>query len=269
MPRSSFVIATLVVVALAPIARGDDASAILRASFASEDLARATDVVSYEGPSYEGCCPVAIDDANGANKEMLACCALGGCCPSAETTDAYGVHLACCSTKRGSVEENRAKSRVWYSGPSYDGCCPNGDGNNAACCASERGCCPTSGERRACCPELMREVGFAIDRAVDIEDMRASANEVDDDGQRYDSKGIANGRYERGFGEAFASEKTSEVDDMNESDADTVYLQLAAVLCVVVWAAALISNTMYAKLDGRDGGEGEGETLLVGGRRNR
>ena len=264
-----------------PIATPDDAATTpLRATFVAEDAARAYDIITYEGPSYDGCCPLATNGENGENGgDALGCCASGGCCPSAETTDAYGVYLACCTAQSGTMEENRARSRVWYAGPSYDGCCPNGDGLNMGCCASARGCCPSDGgERHACCPAM----GAVNDGEVEIMDMRGDGeSEYDDDDdddaveeRNYDAQGIARrDAYEDATGAAGRFARDGLQDERASVDDDgmsTVYLQLAAVVCVVVWAAALVSNTMYAKFDGRAADdEREVEALLIRDQRRR
>jgi len=177
------------VVSAAPIAAQiiNPATTPLRANFLAEGAARTYDVITYEGPSYDGCCPLPENGGGGggdAGGEILGCCATGGCCPSSETTDAYGVYLACCTAQRGTMDENRARSRVSYTGPSYDGCCPNGDGLNMGCCASAAGCCPRDGgARHACCPTIALQDDLeGVDTREDSEiiDMRGNEDEYDD-----------------------------------------------------------------------------------------
>jgi hypothetical protein len=276
------------VVSAAPIAAQiNPATTPLRANFLAEDAARAYDVITYEGPSYDGCCPLPENGGGGggdAGGEILGCCATGGCCPSSETTDAYGVYLACCTAQRGTMDENRARSRVWYTGPSYDGCCPNGDGLNMGCCASAAGCCPRDGgARHACCPTMALQDDLdGVDAREDSEimDMRGNENEYDDVngddgmGTSYDAQGIARrSEYEDATGAVGEYARGGLQDERVRVDGDdmsTMYLQLAAVVCVVVWAAALVANTMYAKFDGRDDGvDEEAEALLVRNQRRR
>ena len=48
-------------------------------------------------------------------------------------------------------------------------------------------------------------------------------------------------------------EEYSDVEDtsVDENSSSTMYLQLAACVCVVVWASALAAGTFYASTDGR------------------
>ena len=48
--------------------------------------------------------------------------------------------------------------------------------------------------------------------------------------------------------EEYSDEEDTSVD---ENSSSTMYLQLAACLCVVVWASALAAGTFYAAPDGR------------------
>ena len=104
---------------------------------------------------------------------MLDCCTSGGCCGSRDRGDAYvdddgaGGFLGCCSHTSGTLEANARRSRVTYSGPSYDGCCPGtlrplgvypADGRDQAPvkvmdCCNAGGCCPNleSGVVLDCC----------------------------------------------------------------------------------------------------------------------
>jgi len=232
----------------------DDAK--LRADFALEDSARAVDVIVYEGPAYDGCCPLAGKNEVEGGEEMLACCSSGGCCPSTEPGGGFGKHLACCESKQGSEEHNRARSRVWYSGPSYDGCCPNADGDDLACCGASAGCCPADGGRRhSCCPDLP-----VVPAVAQGQDEYEYEDAVDDGEEReewgrstYDSQGLD------GEGESWTKggraglEEYSDVEDtsVDENSSSTMYLQLAACVCVVVWASALAAGTFYASTDGR------------------
>lgn len=228
----------------------------LRADFELEDSARVIDVVSYEGPAYDGCCPLR-SSSDGVAGELLACCTAGGCCPNTEPGGGFGKHLACCENRAGSEASNRARSRVWYSGPSYDGCCPTADGENLACCASG-GCCPTDGsERRACCPRLAaaEEMRVVID-PDERESRDAEASYYDDageDGRHADEESTArrrrSARSRAGESDASAYDETM-IGDVEDATS-TVYLQLAAGLCVVVWAAALAAGMFYQRSNGR------------------
>lgn len=228
----------------------------LRADFELEDAARAIDVVSYEGPAYDGCCPLR-SSADGVAGELLACCATGGCCPNTEPGGGFGKHLACCENRAGSEASNRARSRVWYSGPSYDGCCPTADGEDLACCASG-GCCPTDGsERRACCPRLAdaEEMRVVIDRdeAVSGDSEASYYDDAGEDGEQADAESSTRRRRaamsRAGESDPSAYDETTieNVEDMTS----TMYLQLAAGLCVVVWAVALAAGTFYQRANGR------------------
>ena len=76
-----------------------DTAPKLTADFESEDVARAIDVVMFEGPAYEGCCPMhGGEDGDEGEGELLACCRTGGRCPSTEPGGGYGKHLACCES---------------------------------------------------------------------------------------------------------------------------------------------------------------------------
>ena len=213
--------------------------------FRPRGYARAVDVISYEGPAYDGCCPLTASGAGAGDGEMLACCSRAAGAVRTRSPEAYGRHLACCENKGGSESKNRALSRVWYSGPSYDGCCPNADGENLAQLAGESaGCCPANGERRhSCCPDLgaVREYE---DEQEEEEGGEEKENEMsyDDDDRRdrtYDSQDWTR----RGVGtlrrDVVASqgneERISDEDSVSEEDYSTaLYLQIAAGVCVVI-----------------------------------
>jgi len=245
-----------------------DVAPRLTADFESEDVARAIDVVMFEGPAYEGCCPMRGGE-DGEEGELLACCRTGGCCPSTEPGGGYGKHLACCESGSGSEEENREKSRVWYSGPSYDGCCPNEDGDDLTCCGEEDGCCPADGAKRhSCCPDIAGGVTNAGDgddasyssssRAEDLgqyDDGEVDAVQGEESGSGGDDGGIASYWTRKHLDDETTSSETMD----NLDDTSTMYLQLAAMGCVVVWIVALVVSGVYAKHDGRDG---EDERLL-------
>ena len=257
-----------------------DTAPKLTADFESEDVARAIDVVMFEGPAYEGCCPMHGDgDGDGDDEgegELLACCRTGGCCPSTEPGGGYGKHLACCESDSGSEEENRGKSRVWYSGPSYDGCCPNEDGENLTCCGEEDGCCPADGAKRhSCCPDIAGGVAndgggydddddgdasYSSPRAEDLgqyDDGEVDAVQGEESGSGGDDGGVASYWTRKRLDDDETASSTETVDTLD--DASTVYLQLAAMGCVVVWIVALVVSGVYAKRDGRGG---EDERLL-------
>lgn len=256
-----------------------DTAPKLTADFESEDVARAIDVVMFEGPAYEGCCPMhGNGDGDGDDEgegELLACCRTGGCCPSTEPGGGYGKHLACCESESGSEEENRGKSRVWYSGPSYDGCCPNEDGEDLTCCGEEDGCCPADGAKRhSCCPDIGGGVandGGGYDDAA-YSSSSSSAARAEDLGQ-YDDGAVqgeesGSGGDDGGVASYWTRKRLDDDDDETASstetvdnldDASTVYLRLAAMGCVIVWIVALVVSGVYAKRDGRGG---EDERLL-------
>ena len=254
-----------------------DTAPKLTADFESEDVARAIDVVMFEGPAYEGCCPMhGGEDGDEGEGELLACCRTGGCCPSTEPGGGYGKHLACCESESGSEEENRGKSRVWYSGPSYDGCCPNEDGEDLTCCGEEDGCCPADGAKRhSCCPDIAGGVtndGGGYDDAAYSSSSSSSSSRAEDLGQYDDGEVDAVQGEESGSGgddggvasywtrkrlDDETASSTETVDNLD--DASTVYLQLAAMGCVVVWIVALVVSGVYARRDGRGG---EDERLL-------
>lgn len=279
-------ITAIACVAIACVARGTDArvhrassistpspaassvvDARLRADFDLEDAARAVDVISYEGPAYDGCCPLPASGAGAGDGEMLACCSSGGCCPSTEPGGAYGRHLACCENKGGSESKNRALSRVWYSGPSYDGCCPNADGENLACCGESAGCCPANGEgRHSCCPDLGAVREYDDDEEEEEESEMVYDDDDDDDDDRrdrtYDSQGLDEETRRRDVTprrrrESGYEERVSDEDSVSqEKESTTLYLQIAAGVCVVIWASALVVGALYQKEDGRsEGGE--------------
>lgn len=285
-PSRALRIASIACVAIACVARGTDArahrassistpssssapasvvDARLRADFDLEDTARAVDVISYEGPAYDGCCPLTASGAGAGDGEMLACCSSGGCCPNTEPGGAYGRHLACCENKGGSESKNRALSRVWYSGPSYDGCCPNADGENLACCGESAGCCPANGERRhSCCPDLGAVREYEDEQEEEGGEEKENEMSYDEDDRRdrtYDSQGLDETRRRdftpRRRRESGYEERISDEDSVSEEDYSTaLYLQIAAGVCVVIWASALVVGAMYQKEDGRsEGGE--------------
>lgn len=245
------------------VASADASTTRLRADFVTEDVARAVDVIAYEGPAYAGCCP-------NVDGEHLACCAAGGCCPNTEPGGGYGKHLACCESKGGSEAHNRAASRVWYSGPSYDGCCPNADGENLACCGESKGCCPADGSARlGCCPRLATEgeAEETVEDDVSVED----AYDADDLEEKRQARAERVWRRERNWdgasGASSYGEKAADERNGEEGVESTMYLQLAAGLCVVVWAVALAAGTFYSRSDGR--GEDEEDARLVPADRRR
>ena len=86
----------------------------------------------------------------------------------------------------------------------------------------------------------------------------------DDDDRRdrtYDSQGLDETRRRdftpRRRRESGYEERISDEDSVSEEDYSTaLYLQIAAGVCVVIWASALVVGAMYQKEDGRsEGGE--------------
>ena len=69
----------------------------------------------------------------------------------------------------------------------------------------------------------------------------------------YDSQGLdGDGESWTKGGRAGLEEYSDEEDtSVDENSSSTMYLQLAACLCVVVWASALAAGTFYAAPDGR------------------
>jgi hypothetical protein len=101
------------------------------------------------------------------------------------------------------------------------------------------------------------DASYSSARAEDLgqyDDGEVDAVQGEESGSGGDDEGVA----------SYWTRKRLDDDDETETvdtldDASTVYLQLAAMGCVVVWIVALVVSGVYAKRDGRGG---EDERLL-------
>ena len=125
-----------------------------------------------------------------------------------------------------------------------------------ACCGASAGCCPADGGRRhSCCPDLpvvpAIEAGrdeYEYEEAIDDGEEREEWGRSTYDSQGLDGDGESWTKGGRAGLEEYSDEEDTSVD---ENSSSTMYLQLAACLCVVVWASALAAGTFYAAPDGR------------------